>query len=235
MGLTNGHYSWRSKYGNLTFKDLQHKIFHYDYNKSSTNNSELKFLMPYGFCLKFNKTVIKKTRLFSDKKSIFMLTDPQKINNLRTNEMENSRIKYGPTTNNLFDMAAYEIQYSLYDSRIHDGKTCTDYTRIKSSYEDCILSVLKARLLKYYKCLPPWFPKQFGQTCEVDKEIEVQHENPGHLLEYSDEKIMYDMNELIFGRELKMLKDCLQPCLSQDVKIVLATHRYINYHNIIFV
>ena len=225
MGNLNGNYTWKGKHGNLTFEELLNMIYVHDYKDLKYDNETIIFLMPYGFCLKFNKTTTQKIIYWSVKKSVFMLTDPAKVNSFKTNEMENSRIQFGPTTDGLFDISAYEIQYSLHDSRIQDGKTCTDYARLKSSYEECILTVLKARLLKYYNCLPPWFPKPSDQTCEKDKEIKVEQENQGSILEYSKDRINYDMNELILGRELEMLKVCLPPCLKMDVKMIKASHR----------
>ncbi len=225
MGNLNGKYTWKGKHGNLTFEQLLNMIYVYDYKNLKYENETIEFLMPYGFCLKFNKTTTQKIRHRSVKKSVFMLTDPAKVNSFKTNEMENSRIQFGPTTDGLFDISAYEIRYTLHDSRILDGKTCTDYARLKSSYEECILTVLKARLLKYYNCLPPWFPKPLDQTCEKDKEIRVEQENQGSIYEYSEDKINYDMNELILGRELKMLKVCLPPCLKMDVKMIKASYR----------
>ena len=57
---------------------------------------------------------------------MMLLVDPNKESNLRVLEMISGRLYSGPTYNKFFEQSSY------------DGKSCTDYERMNSSYGNCM-------------------------------------------------------------------------------------------------
>ena len=104
--------------------------------------------------------------------------------------MENARVSCGPTYENFFEYATYEMVFSLYDTSIKDGVTCTNYERINSSYGECVNQVVKDVFLENLDCVTPWVPNNSGSVCEIDKEIHMKDTKyyeglPSDLIEMS--------------------------------------------------
>ena len=107
----------------------------------------------------------------TQKSTMMLLVDPNKESNLRVLEMISGRLYSGPTYSKFFEQSSYELGYTIHDSKIYDGKSCTDYKRMNSSYGNCVDSIMKRHLMECYGCLPPWFPAQKGMICESDKTV----------------------------------------------------------------
>ena len=218
-GILNnyGPVTWKGKYGNLTFKDLEKIIFDHDYQnliigkKSRTTNKiflflpvQQIFLFPHGICLKMLDVEPKPWfYILPSKKTIFMLVDPARANSLRTEETQEGHTMIG------IEKGSYEIEYTLNDDSIHDGITCTDYTKLESSYDDCLSAVLREELLSAYGCLPPWFKERsLKQKCgEANFDVK------------SLETIVNVLMELFSSSELKMFERCLPPCTTLLMKL----------------
>ena len=169
------------------------------------------FFPCYGVCKKVtdnNSEVYVKTQ----KRSIILIVDPYMESNLRLIEMEKGRLYCGPTYHNLFDSITYNLEYRLLDSKIYDGFTCTDYESLNSSYGDCTEYIMKEMFLEKYGCLPPWFPRNKGMTCEMEKEM-------------TDKRVKVDeFVSFMLGRDLKLFDSCMSPCLEMNIGLKKTTH-----------
>jgi hypothetical protein len=207
--------TWKGKDGNISFDQL----FDSDYRsfKSVFSETEDVFYPRYGVCKKVtdnNSEVYVKTQ----KRSIFLIVDPNLESNLRVIEMENGRLYCGPTHDDRFDKIAYNLEYRFHDSKINDGQSCTDYERSNSSYGDCIEGIMERMFLDSYGCLPPWFLRNKGMTCETEKEVAEPQKNK--LIEFI---------KFMLGRDLKLYESCLPPCIKMIIGIKKTTHST-NHH-----
>ena len=50
----------------------------------------------------------------------------------------------------------YNVLTTVYDSRINVEESCTDYTELDYTYEECVDQEYKDIILKWFHCLPPW-------------------------------------------------------------------------------
>ena len=74
--------------------------------------------------------------------------------------------------NNSYEFLDYKISYSLYDDTLHDGYKCKDYTKMESSYGNCVENHVKQKLLKWYGCVPQWFPGDIDKCSTSNKTLE---------------------------------------------------------------
>ena len=100
---------------------------------------------------------------------MILIVDPNMKSNLRVIEMERGKLYCGPTHNDKFESATYNLEYRFQDSKIYDGQSCTDYDIKNFSYGDCIEDIMERFFLKSYGCVPPWFPRDKKLTCETKK------------------------------------------------------------------
>lgn len=212
--------TWLGKHGNLTFQELLDLVFDSDYSKfkSEYSSTEKLYIIPHGFCMKLvdhNYEQYIKT----DRKSMLLLVDPYKETDIRIVEMQNGRLYCGPTTEDFFDSVSYQVDFHLHNSKIYNGKSCTDYEQINSSYGQCIENIMSERLVKCYGCLPPWFPSRKGLTCESEKAVAIQDTS-------TCEKVFDEFISLFLGRDLKMFKPCLPPCLKMSLELKQTSRSY---------
>ena len=211
-------YTWKGKHGNLTFEELQALVFTPDYGRlRSAYGTIHKVFMPrLGFCLKLiddnSKVYIKE-----NKKSVLIIVDPFRENGLRALEMDNGMLHFGPTYENFYDGASYELEYRLKDSSLYDGKSCSDYNRFNSSYGSCIESIMREKLLGCYGCLPPWFPGSMKKTCETDISISSNDKSACQLLSHT-------FLNFFLGRDLKIFENCLPPCMKMELRMKSTSH-----------
>ena len=222
--FTNGYnddldnYTWKGKYRNRTFKDLQELLFNSkDPNfVAAVGNSweeietEKMYLAAFGYCTKVqlqgNYIYLQATQ-----KSSFYMVDPYTENSLIIYKLDNGKGSFGPISNNLYEYFIYALEISLHDSYLYEGTGCTDYWKLNQSYGDCIEEALKGMLLDSYGCLPPWFPKNTSSICEDAIEISYDH---------ADNSDTYDeMYRLASNQKLKVFKQCLKPCMSMGLKL----------------
>ena len=70
-------------------------------------------------------------------------------------------------------------------------------------------------MLEWYKCLPPWFPRNSTLTCQMGKVIEINDENWAMHTQF---------NRFIDGLEINILKLCLPPCVTMQFKLNEVKH-----------
>ena len=214
-GQINGtlNISWKGKDRNVSFKDVQRELFgdETSYYQETFYGYDIPaekiFIAPHGFCIKPHN--ITSAWISTVKKALFLIVDPYKVNDIQVAEMDNALVSFGPTNESTFDFSMFEIRCTLYDDRIHDERTCTDYEKIGSSYGVCVKQVMRDQLLDSYGCLPPWF-ESGKQTCEEGSEINVSNET---LLQDT----IGEIRELVYGKEPKVFAKCLKPCISMGV------------------
>ena len=221
--------SWKGKHGNTTYETLVESIFDVDYSKfkasvsstgkidaSSETETERRYLAPFGFCRRLKQLEIAFS--VSANKSLFMtFVDPLRSNQIMITPMENGLMGVGKHNKDIYTGYNYELNLQIYDSKLSDGMTCFNYEQHGSSYGECIETAMRENLMKWYNCLPPWFPTNKTQlTCEANKEI--PNPKPDVLANILDEFFC-----LYTGYELSMFKQCKLPCLTMSLKKKLLT------------
>ena len=223
--LTNStNISWQGKDGNQTFKDLESLLLDSDYSSltsQSGSRSENRwvaikrkriFLFPHGVCIKLENLQHADIKISSKKDITIYFVDPARANDIRTEGTLDASAKIGPTLETFFSFGNYELEYSLYDNRIHDGTTCTDYARLDMSYGECLNNNLKQESLATYGCLLPWISTNNSKiVCGEKTNIDAKAMERTQL--YSD--ILY----LVKNLESKMYKKCLPPCKRMQIKL----------------
>jgi hypothetical protein len=156
--------TWKGKFGNETYQQLQQKLYKNNYTGLMNDTSKFEdiFLVAQGYCKKLIQSNSAKYEIWTTGKNYLKIVDPRRISRLTIKEMDNSRIDFGSTDEDLghYTEDVYGIQCTLHNHDIHDGTKCLNYENSNSSYEDCVESKLKDIILVSYGCLPPWFPKQ---------------------------------------------------------------------------
>ena len=182
-----------------------------DYKSAVTEKVYFALL---GFCLNIMPTK-KFTSVTSTEKSELYLVDPTEANKLSMYGSNIAKIIFGPTHMGYYDDLVFEIDVRIHDMSIHNGITCMDYGRMGTSYDSCVLNEMEKFLLKWYKCLPPWFPKNSTLTCEYGKIMEINDNN----LTMSTQFLKF-----IDGFGMDILKLCLPPCVSMHFKLNEISH-----------
>ena len=217
--------SWGGIWENETYKDLENILFDSDYssiesktlvrstNLWNVNEKKRTFLFPHGVCVELENVPHNTTvKILSREEINIYFVDPNRANNVRTEETLNAKANIGPTANNLFTWGSYEVEYFLYDDSIHDGTSCTDYTKLDISYGDCLNNILIHKFMVAYGCLPPWvFTNSSKVTCEEETNIDANAMEIRALYK--------DMINLILNLEVDMFKRCLTPCTTMKIKV----------------
>ncbi len=232
--------SWRGKFGNATFNQLQEILFNVDYlekpiKSSSTGDKddwdtaevEQVYIPQYGVCIKLRQ-IQRRIFIASKQKAFALVVDPGKLNAVTMARMDNGISEFGPITNGKFEGFIYEIKLQINDNLIHDGITCTNYESIGSSYGECIESAMKQRFLDWYDCLPPWFPNtSTTMICEAGRKIRLPSQEEQRML-------VNEISNLIDGLDFNTINKCLPPCLTMQMNMNLISH-YSNRHSAAYV
>ena len=223
-------FTWTGKHGNQSFAKLQQFLYNVNYSSTFVHSSETRdkdyhftqyyndsiFIFPYGYCMKLRKPT-KDIQVQSIVETDVILTDPALENQIMIPGIQYGTFGFSPTPDGLFQSYYYEIELSIHDSSVQDGRTCMDYGRAESSYGECIESVFKNTFLRWLGCLPPWVQNGSNRTCETNM-IKV----------LSDEQIIYDiskeMDKLVTGYESDMFQQCMQPCVTMKLNYNLRRH-----------
>ena len=158
--MNDSQITWRGKYGNNTYPELEAKIFKNNYTSFATPNHKTEeiFLVQHGFCKKLLETNSSDSiHIKTKENSMLLIVDPNLVSNLRIRVIDNSHIYFGPTDTKHFNFDNYELHYTVDDKSIHHGTTCWIYEKLNSSYGECIENKLKKIFIENYGCLPPWF------------------------------------------------------------------------------
>ena len=216
--------SWNGKDGNLTYKDLESYMFTHNYTNLNVYDDidpsmKKTLLLPQGICMKLNITKSKPTiSLITKQKVEVIAVDPYKANDVWTEKDPDSVTTIGPHTESLYENGIFELEYTVHDSAIHDGLTCTDYTKTKQTYQECISTLIKQKLSSVYGCLPPWIPADESENiCKTEIDLRLSQE----MMEGPEFQFL---KELLGSREVEMFKQCLLPCVS--IKMKLKRTRY---------
>ena len=102
------------------------------------------------------------------------------------------------------DIKSYEVTFGIEDNRIYDGRTCTDYAKWNSNYDECVTDSFRKQLVKTYGCqnLPPFLDIKCNSPTQ-----DIQDPDPILL-----EKTFADLDKLSDGLKIDAMKDCLYPC-----------------------
>ena len=102
------------------------------------------------------------------------------------------------------DIKSYEVSFGIEDNRIYDGRTCTDYAKWNSNYDECVTDSFRKQLVKTYGCqnLPPFLDIKCNSPTQ-----DIQDPDPILL-----EKTFADLDKLSDGLKIDAMKDCLYPC-----------------------
>ena len=164
--------SWKGKFHNQTYLQLQQKLYENNYTSLSIDNysgllngsskSEDIFLLTRGFCKKITQSNSARYSIQTTGKNFLLIVDPYKISRLTIKEVDNSRFDFGPTNEDLghYTYDTYDMQCTLNNHNIEDGTNCANYENLNSSFEACVEKKLKEIALQSFGCLPPWFPQQ---------------------------------------------------------------------------
>ena len=221
--------TWMGNFKNLTFKKLQEEIFDFDYNnlevKYSTTGDKEDYinqvpknvnLFPFGFCTKL-ENIEQYTKIRLTTKSLILYVDPRKESSVYLPRMKNGEIEAGRTSHHLFEKITFEIEIRIHDSRINDGSTCKDYDQVGESFGNCVENDLKETYHNSYNCLPPWISDSEGETCEEDKEIQLQD-----IQTIADMK--NKMSKFNHGVISTLNQTCLPPCLEMSLTLNKKYH-----------
>ena len=224
--INSSKISWNSKDGNMTYKELENLLLDYDYSTTGwetnpviTNGKlERAFLIPHGVCMKLvDVEPMPWIGIWATNKVKILFVDPALANDIRTEETLVAQATIGPSSISNFELGVYEMKYTMYVDTIHDGSTCTDYSKSEVNYGHCLKNALKQDLQSGYGCIPPWVAQSNSyQVC--DKGIKVSKEA---IRKHS---IIKNLKELLGNREPDMFKKCLQPCTKME--IVLKKNKF---------
>ena len=213
--FNNESISFRGKYNNFTFDNMD--LFSYNYSDLEITTGELNqmFVQPYGVCNRLDNYT-SPIRITTKQKVNLFLVDPNLNNDFRieSSAVIGEEITLEPLPSNFYEVKIIEIQQKIVDSSLHDGDTCTDYARIKSSYRNCLQNKLKTKFMTYLSCIPPWFPNEKENVCDHQVDIDERFKN-----EY------FNLVDNLYKREdLGSLIDCKRPC-----KKAVIQHKKIFY------
>ena len=218
---TANYTTWKGVYNNLTFQKAQALFYDFDDSKHALlavdmdqNNKklldqEIMFFPTIGFCSKIKNM----STLFSfrtNNKYMIYLVDPLKDSRVRIDTLEDATVYLGPTDEMHFNTAAYELEITLQDLILYEGRSCTDYSKYDTSYGKCIEKSLKDKLVQVYGCLPPWF------IIDNSKSTCTEVKRPGqHMID----EIANEIKRLELGFEMQLFHNCLPPCLEMRAKL----------------
>ena len=229
MNSTN--VSWKGKWGKATYKDLENILFDSDYssiesksllrstNHWNFNERKRSFLFPHGVCLEIENLLQHTAIAFesTDNNNIYFV-DPARANDIRTEETFDAKASIGPISDTFYSYRITELEYFVDDNSIHDGTSCTDYTKSDMSYRECLNNVLTNEFLATYGCLPPWVSTNNSQLiCEEETNIEANPMKKTLLYE--------DILRLVQNLEADMFKRCLAPCITMKIKLQEVSYR----------
>ena len=113
-----------------------------------------------------------------------------------------------------FDWTYIVIHYEIYDERIKHGSTCTDYSRLQTSYKDCFLEALQLYLIEKFGCILPFASLQTNNRSEF-----FCKENENIFNQDGQEMIRKLVNRFVNEMDGGYLQQCLPPCTTYKIMI----------------
>ena len=222
--------TWQGYYRNQTYNELENMLLDFDYsslesktfltsaNLWNVNEKKNIFLFPHGDCLEI-ETPLQHTGIeITSKEDInIYFVDPARANNIRTEETLDAEASIGPTSNLFYSCRIYELEYLLYDDSIHDGTSCTDYTKSDMTYGECLNNILMHEFLSTYGCLPPWVSTNNSKICkdEINIKANAIRETP----------LYNNILQLIYNYAADIFRRCLPPCKTMQIKLQKVSYR----------
>ena len=214
-------FSWKGKEGNLTYEELENMLFVNDYTNmkvfpengiGNPFSLERSLMFPHGICMRVLYNKSKSLFVHAKHRVQILVVDPSQANDVWTEEDPDAKTIIGPSSENQYEKGIYEIDYTVYDATIHDGTTCTDYTKSEITYGKCVSNLMKEKLMNIYGCLPPWVPAHESE-CIYKTEMNIYS---GEIFE---DPVFKALKELLDNREVDMFQNCLPPCVSMKIKL----------------
>jgi hypothetical protein len=229
--MNSSKISWQGKEGNQTYKDLEYLLLDSNYsliqsesllrstNLWNVNEKKRSFLFPHGVCMKLGNLQQHSTIKISSREYISIyFVDPAKANDIRTEGTLEAKVSIGPFFDGYYIFGRYELEYMLYDHRIHDGITCTHYPKSDISYGKCLIDILVQEFLGAYGCLPPWvYTNTSNIVCNEETNIDANAMKKTPLYK--------NLVELLNNYEADMFKGCLPPCKTMQMKLLESSYK----------
>ena len=205
--------SWKGKYGNYTFQEIQDLVFERHFSKVTVSEpSKLIYVFGKGFCLQINGFGNNFVVTTKEKELKVYLVHKSTENRLTPDvEDPSTEVVIGATSNETFELKAVELFYKINDNTLFEGTSCVDYRKQKESFGDCNNKALAVHLHDIYGCYPPWMQLDLKNVCEIDvpsKDVGAKTLND----------TFQDLYSLICGIKLDFMKQCLPPCYQVQVK-----------------
>ena len=91
--------SWKGKYGNQTYNELESTLFNKDYSNIDTPDklSEDEFIVTHGFCKKIESNYTVEQKFMTTEKTELLIVDPNKFCKQKIQKTDDSSIAFGPT------------------------------------------------------------------------------------------------------------------------------------------
>ena len=91
--------SWKGKYGNKTYNELESRLFLANYSSFATPNqlSEDEFIVTHGICKKIESNYMGNYEFKTKENTKLVIVDPYRSSKLRIQDMDESSIVLGPT------------------------------------------------------------------------------------------------------------------------------------------
>ena len=166
--------TWRGKNG--LSKDAVSLLYSTDYTNFTNMNGLKKrvFILPEGECFKIDRFKMNKDLVLRSHNNLKVyIVDANKANNMmiEITDAEVDNVEIRPTEMGTYEGKRFLLSVELYDHKVHNGDTCTDYTKHKSSYGKCVENVIRSRLEKYLGCLPAWFNPEMKDDKKCTEDI----------------------------------------------------------------
>ena len=227
--IGNGNFSWKGKHGNLSYRELQKRLYQYNYTNPNLNvweyvnetwieprsEPELFYIPAYGFCMKLKHDYVPSVAIGGEKDFTFLIADPSTANRLKISYVGNGIASLVQNPDKTYDYFTYRMDITLYNAYVFEGMECRDYSKIGSSYGECIENIMEKKLIEWYGCIAPWFPKNTSLVCEEDIEMKINDKMT--MVNAVDQ-----LHMLISGQDLSIFSTCLKPCLTMDLKLRLV-------------
>ena len=194
--------TWIGIHRNTTFKSILNDLYEKDFSKIEVNTPHNPiFRFGRGFCY-LTKGIGKKFKVTSREKNLRVyLVHSSTDSRIIYDELP---IKFGPTSNEIFDYKIHKLLYKIKDNTILDGKDCVDYRKLDETYGDCNYRALKNHIYALYGCYPPWMEASDGKHCEVDV--------PTKDNKTIQQQVFNVFNTLTSGIMPESFQQCQKPC-----------------------
>ena len=214
--MNSNKISWNGN--KSTVKDLNDQIYQLDKQILPEVNHETRliFIQPVGYCLEVID--LKATiSIFSTSDTKVTVINPYIANDIRIEigDPEADMIEIAPTYYGTYEGLKILLNLEIYDDSIHNGKACTDYKDMESTYGSCLHSEITKSFMDTLGCLPQSIFHNSSENCV--KPIE----DISSMKKEKFEKLA----KKIYGIEPIKSKKCRNPCRRMKVSAKKMYHK----------